>query len=262
MGGNRLLIDDYPIQVLPKLAEEIGLNEAIILQQIHYWLNGKNAHVRDGKRWVYNTYEGWREQFPFWSVATIRRVIGSLERKKLLLISNYNKAGFDKTKWYSIDYAELKRVSRRFAQNEQTYCSNCTDGTAQNEQTNTIDYTETTTETTKYIDGLAPISAPVEEYKLIISHLNEKAGTNFKHSSKATQTKIQARLNEGYTVDDFKEVIDTKVRDWKTDKQFAKFLRPQTLFGTKFEGYLNETALSKQSQGGYTRDYDMSDLPF
>lgn len=142
---SKLLIDDYPIQVLPKLAKEIGLNEAIVLQQMHYWLN-TSKHTHDGKKWIYNSYKSWEEQFPFWSNVTIRRAISSLEKQDLLYTGNFNKAGFDKTKWYSINYSILEGVSKRVAQNEQTICSNRANGDAQNEQTNTIDYTETSTD--------------------------------------------------------------------------------------------------------------------
>ena len=140
-----LLIDDYPILVLPKLATEIGLNEAIILQQMHYWTN-KSNHIHDNKRWIYNSYKEWEQHFPFWSNATIRRTISSLEKQELVLVGNYNKAGFDKTKWYSINYSTLEGVSKRFAQNEQTSCSKRADAVAQNEQTNTRDYTENTSD--------------------------------------------------------------------------------------------------------------------
>ena len=115
---SNLLIDDYPILVLPKLATEIGLNEAIVLQQMHYWLK-KSNHNYDGRRWIYNSYKEWEQHFPFWSNATIRRTISSLEKQELLFVGNYNKAGFDNTKWYSIDYFKLEGVSKRLAQNEQ-----------------------------------------------------------------------------------------------------------------------------------------------
>lgn len=115
---NNLLIDDYPILVLPKLATEIGLNEAIVLQQMHYWIN-KSNHIHDNKRWIYNSYKEWQQHFPFWSNATIRRTISSLEKQELVLVGNYNKAGFDKTKWYSINYSTLEGVSKRVAQKEQ-----------------------------------------------------------------------------------------------------------------------------------------------
>lgn len=140
-----LLIDDYPILVLPKLATEIGLNEAIVLQQMHYWIN-KSNHIHDNKRWIYNSYKEWEQHFPFWSNATIRRTISSLEKQELVLVGNYNKAGFDKTKWYSINYSTLEGVSKRVAQNEQTSCSKRANAVAQNEQTNTRDYTENTSD--------------------------------------------------------------------------------------------------------------------
>lgn len=142
---NNLLIDDYPILVLPKLATEIGLNEAIILQQMHYWIN-KSNHIHDNKRWIYNSYKEWEQHFPFWSNATIRRTISSLEKQELVLVGNYNKAGFDKTKWYSINYSKLEGVSKRVAQNEQTSCSKRANAVVQNEQTNTRDYTENTSD--------------------------------------------------------------------------------------------------------------------
>lgn len=87
-----------------------------------------------------------------------------------------------------------------------------------------------------------------DTYKEIINYLNEKAGTNYKHTSRKTQELIRARTNDKFTVDDFKAVIDKKVAEWKgTDME--KYLRPETLFGTKFEGYLNQK-ISKQNKSG------------
>ncbi len=77
-------------------------------------------------------------------------------------------------------------------------------------------------------------------YRYIVRFLNENAGTGFKSSSKKTQSLIRARLNEGFTVEDFKTVIDHKCREWLSDPKMSRYLRPETLFGTKFEGYLNE----------------------
>ncbi|HBC8081553.1 TPA: DnaD domain protein [Staphylococcus aureus] len=139
---NKLLIDDYPIQVLPKLAELIGLNEAIVLQQIHYWLNN-SKHKYDGKTWIFNSYPEWQKQFPFWSLITIKRTIYSLEKQNLLLIGNYNKAKFDKTKWYSINYQTIEGMIRPSYQNDTTSVSKRDDGVYQKDTTNTIDYTET-----------------------------------------------------------------------------------------------------------------------
>ena len=76
-------------------------------------------------------------------------------------------------------------------------------------------------------------------YKEIINYLNNKIDSNYKHTTNKTKELIRARFEEGFKFDDFKIVIDKKSETWKnTDMQ--KYLRPQTLFGTKFESYLNE----------------------
>lgn len=153
--GEKLLLNQSPIMVLPELAKKIGLNEAIILQQIHYWLRGaenKNNNYFDGRYWVYNTYEEWGKQFPWWSISTIRRAFKNLEQKKLLIVGNYNKLQIDNTKWYSINYEKLEGMSRPSVQNEQTECSKWTDGPVQNEQTITIDYHRLTTKNTTLVN--------------------------------------------------------------------------------------------------------------
>ncbi|MDE6614154.1 MAG: conserved phage C-terminal domain-containing protein [Clostridia bacterium] len=82
----------------------------------------------------------------------------------------------------------------------------------------------------------------LNEIKEIIDYLNAKLGTKYKYSSKKNQLHIKARLIEGFTFDDFKKVIDKKSAKW-LNTQMAEYLRPETLFGTKFEGYLNEPTI-------------------
>lgn len=109
-----LLINEPPLMVLPSLAQSIGLNEAIILQQVHYWLNPQfNKNFKEGHYWVHNSYEQWQDQFRFWSTVTIKRTIQSLEKKGLLLSSNFNASSFNKTKWYRINYEKLSIASER-----------------------------------------------------------------------------------------------------------------------------------------------------
>ena len=85
-------------------------------------------------------------------------------------------------------------------------------------------------------------------YIAIVDFLNLKAGTSYKPTSKATQAHINARIAEGYTVDDFREVIKKKCDEWKgTDME--KYLRPETLFGSKFENYLNAPAVQRKTYG-------------
>lgn len=77
---------------------------------------------------------------------------------------------------------------------------------------------------------------PVEE---VVDHLNQRAGTHYKAATASTRKLIKARLKEGFTVDEIKLVIDKKCADWLNNPKMAGFLRPETLFGNKFEGYLN-----------------------
>jgi len=110
---SKLLINEHPLQVLPSLAKAIGLNEAIALQQLHYWLE-KSQHVHGGRRWVYNSATEWQKQFIFWSESTIRRTFTNLRERGLALTANYNKLAMDKTLWYSIDYEELAKLETPF----------------------------------------------------------------------------------------------------------------------------------------------------
>lgn len=89
----------------------------------------------------------------------------------------------------------------------------------------------------------SPVSIETKDaipYKEIISYLNEKAKTNYRASGKKTQSLIKARWNEGFKLDDFKTVIDKKTNQWLHDVKMVEYLRPETLFGTKFESYLNQ----------------------
>ena len=102
---SNLLINDYPLMVLPKLAARIGLEEAVFIQQIH-WLCERSKNVFDGKRWVYNTYEKWIEMFPFFeNKHKIGRIVRKLEELGVLVTTDaYNDIPMDKKKWYRVNY--------------------------------------------------------------------------------------------------------------------------------------------------------------
>lgn len=90
-------------------------------------------------------------------------------------------------------------------------------------------------------------------YAPVISFLNEKAGTKYKPTSGKTQALIRARVNEGFTLEDFETVIGKKCAEWMgTDME--KYLRPETLFGTKFEGYLNSGGRKDEKNNGSTQN--------
>ena len=90
------------------------------------------------------------------------------------------------------------------------------------------------------IDSQAEPDGVAEKTKTIVGYLNEKTDSHYKATTPKTKQLVQARLKEGFSVDDFKTVIDKKTATWLKDSKMNKYLRPLTLFGTKFEDYLNE----------------------
>ena len=120
---SKLLIEEHPMIVLPSLAQAIGLHEAIILQQLHYWLDHvgpegqRYGAEKDGERWIRNTVEQWqREHFGFLTINQVYRAFENLEREKLVKSrKDLNKRGYDRTKWYTVDYAILHVREMEFA---------------------------------------------------------------------------------------------------------------------------------------------------
>lgn len=115
---SKLLINEVPLMCLPSLAVKIGLNEALFIQQLHYWVD-RSKNIIDGRPWVYNTMADWSKQFPFWSQKTLSRTISNLEKQKLVISGNYNQKGYDRTKWYTIDYATLERIEKEQSETEE-----------------------------------------------------------------------------------------------------------------------------------------------
>lgn len=99
------LIDERPLLILPSLAKAIGLNEAVVLQQLHFRLQISRERRR-GKPWHIRTVKEWtEEEFPFWSEQTVERIFDNLEARNLIERSNiWNTKGWDRTKWYTINY--------------------------------------------------------------------------------------------------------------------------------------------------------------
>lgn len=92
-----------------------------------------------------------------------------------------------------------------------------------------------------------------ELYIDIVEYLNKQTGKNFSPKTKSTIGKINARLKEDYTLEDFKKVIEIKTKQWLHDKDMNKYLRPETLFGNNFEAYLNEETIPILKS---SREYD------
>jgi len=106
---SKLLLEERPLVILPKLAVKIGLNEAIFIQQIHYLLTiSTTSH--NSMKWTYNTYEELQDMFPFWSARTIKTVVKSLKETGLLFVEQLSTDKRNKTNYYSINYTKLDEL--------------------------------------------------------------------------------------------------------------------------------------------------------
>ncbi len=154
MNTSKLLINEPPLLVMPSLAAKIGLNEAILLQQIHYWLS-RSEHRHGGRVWFYRTAAEWSEELVFWSDSTIKRTLASLESAGLILSAKLHREllndPYTRTKWYAINYDQLEKLScvNASGQNDQMACGqNDQFSSGQNDQMLQENTTENTTEIT------------------------------------------------------------------------------------------------------------------
>lgn len=160
---SRLLFSNDDILVInPKLAKLIGLNEAIILQQIHYWIDNKGCkglHSK-GRKWIYNTVSQWQEQFPFFSPSTIKRTMLELRNLDLIFVEQLSENGRDTTNYYSVNYEKLE--SLEIGQSEQSREVNLNSLGGSN--WSPPNRTETTTETTKPRKRVSSAKTTLSEY--------------------------------------------------------------------------------------------------
>lgn len=119
---NEIFANNSTVLVIrPDLMDAIGDREAIVLNQIEYWLDvyrrqgDTKRHFHDGRWWVWNSAEEWQKQFHIGSLSTVKRTLSKLKSMGLLITSSkYNLASFDQTLWYTIDYDKLKEIMDDF----------------------------------------------------------------------------------------------------------------------------------------------------
>lgn len=111
---------------------------------------------------------------------------------------------------------------------------------------------------TKDIGQVEPDNIP---YKEIIAYLNKKTGRDYKPAAAKNKKPIHARWQEGYRLQDFKKVIDNKCFSWGNDPKMSQYLRPETIFGPKFDGYLNENSIPANTTPYDLKDFENQKLP-
>lgn len=104
--SNLIRTEYCPQLIIPELAKSVGLEEAIVIQQLHYWLHNSGKLFED-TLWIYNSFNEWSKQFAYWSISKIKRVFYSLEAKGLIISKKLNASKHDHTKWYTIEYNKV-----------------------------------------------------------------------------------------------------------------------------------------------------------
>ena len=259
-----LLMPSRPIVINPDLAYSIGLNEAIALQQVNYWLKETTSGLeRDGVRWIYNTNEQWLEQFPFWSESTLKRTFTRLKNLGVLKVEQLNKSQRDMTNYYTINYESELLDEVKVTKSKSSKCtlpsgqnepmeevkversigskrtalirSKCTDVLTENTTENTTDIKNPICPVAPQPDGDVLIT---DQAKQVLNHLNQVTSSRYQVSTTSLQN-IRARIGEGFTVEELSLVVDYCNAKWSDDLTMASYLRPQTLFQpTKFPAYL------------------------
>ncbi|WP_340615184.1 conserved phage C-terminal domain-containing protein [Xenorhabdus thailandensis] len=251
---NLLLLKSRPLVVIPELAMRLGLNEAIILQQIQYWLTETSSGIEvNGCRWIYNTVEKWQAQFPFFSESTIKRALSNLKKLGVLRIEQINKSSHDRTNYYAINYehpllADKVKMTpsnnankdHRAGQNDLIDRGNLAHSNGSEcavlNGSNWPDLTETTTEITTEsttetnVSCQVPVEPDHDPARQVLVYFNQVTDSNYR-DGKTTMGYIRARLSDGYTVDDLKLITDYLTTKWREDGKMRDYLRPKTLFG-------------------------------
>ena len=164
-----LLIAENPMMVCPTLAVRIGLQEAIFLQQVHF-LTLHSRNIRDGYRWVYNTYEDWLKIFPFFeNEQKIGRYVRKLEDLGLLVTSKeYNRNKLDKRKWYRVNYASDLLVPEAVTPTVEDSNMNVEDSNLKEQYTKTYNKDlQANINPLRDCDGGSPAAAPTEGFEIL-----------------------------------------------------------------------------------------------
>ena len=238
-------------------AKKYGVDTAIVLKNLQFWImknKANNRHFYEGRTWTYNSVKAFAELFPYWTERQIIRILKTMEEKKIIISGNYNKSAYDRTKWYAFFDESIYLKSEIHL----TERSNGNTEKVKPIPNNKPD--ENNTDDKQHIQVLGfeqkknlkedkfkknsivsqakrPNTPCIEN---ILSHLNKKTGSNYQTRNQTVKKLIEKHIKAGYTEEDFLIVIEKKCLEWGKDEKMKKYIRPVTLFGSKFEQYLEE----------------------
>lgn len=240
----KLLIDESPLILLPTLAEMIGINEAIILQQLHYWImhtgpDGRKYGKQLGdRRWIRNSVESWQESnFPFLTTHKIYRALAALEKAQLIdSRKDLNKMGYDRTKWYTVNYTilhqremEFAKEQDRFRASEETIPETTSEKTTEEEvhpasswnQNSVIGFVQEVCGLLLQVD----INRAGNIKNMVLLHGEEKTKAAFQEALSGWKSKKNQNTHQYYTVynpgwiDWGIEYLTDNVKRWETNEK-------------------------------------------
>lgn len=247
------------VVIKEELVELTGcFKKATILQQLLYWservkdfskfIEEEENQLGSEHGWIYkNSDELSQETMLGLSPSNIRRHLKELIEAGLVEERNNPRYKWDKTKQYRINLNKIQIELNKIGFNLDGYGLQNNTVNFQNEKSGQQNERAIPEITTEITNRKKNDNVPQGFYEEVISYLNEKAGTRYNHKAKNSRTHISARYNEGFTLEDFKRVIDYKVAEWINNEKMRPYLRPATLFNQKMDWYLNQAGGERKS---------------
>lgn len=231
MGLVSLIASNNYIVVNKQLARAFGLEEAVILgelaSEMEYWQ--QRGELKDG--YFYSTIENVKDS----TTLSDKRQRSALNALKEAGIIDVKLAGLPAKRYIRINENQLAQILLN---------NNSENGKTSSAETEELEAPKQQRNNNK--EKINKNNNNQDIYIFVIDYLNEKTGQHFRSSTKATQQHINARLAEGFTVEDFKRVVDNMWTTWK-GTEWEQYMRPSTLFGSKFENYLNRKPQGKSA---------------
>ena len=243
----------------PEIAVRFGIIAAIIIHHLWFWTiqnikNRKNYY--DGAYWTYDSIRTMTEHFPYLTEKQVRSAMDKLVTNGIVQTGNYNKTKYDRTLWYALTAEGISILQQCYMDMSLKANASIPNGTSiPNVRPNSA--TDCEADVDVHVDTDVAVDA-VAIAENVVAHLNAKTGASFRVTSQI-RTLIGDHLTDGYNQDDFMSVIDGMVSAWGHSDKMKANLRPSTLFGSKFDEYLN-VAHNQATEPANSGSFDTNDF--
>lgn len=225
------------------IAKRYGIVGAVLLKNIHFWIEKNRANEKnfyEGNYWTYCSKKAFAKLFPYLNERQIDYALKKLIDAGVLITGNFNANRYDRTLWFSITQKGFAILQNCEMEKQEFVNQDC-------KIVKPIPDNNTDNKTNRY-------NVVEDDAVAVLEYLNKKAGTHFRPVESNLKF-IKARLRKNKR-EDLISVIDKKVAEWLSDAKMRAYLRPETLFNaTKFESYLNGLTVRRQNRDYVERAY-------